>query len=88
MSDQSTLTAIQVLLAVTLASGAALGLRRFLRRHFTALHSYAIWLLVPALPLASLIDLLMPETTLAIVPAHAPVVSREFIHSTSRSGGI
>jgi len=57
---------IHASIALTIALIVALSLRTALRRQFSALHGYAIWALVPLLPLASMVPLLLPKATLPL----------------------
>jgi bla regulator protein BlaR1 len=53
-------------IGLTLALVAVLCLRTLLRRQFSALHGYALWALVPSLPLASIVPLLLPRAVLPL----------------------
>jgi bla regulator protein BlaR1 len=57
---------IHASIALTIALIAVLSLRTVLRRQFSALHGYAIWVLVPLLPLACIVPLLLPKAVLPL----------------------
>ncbi|PRC90901.1 M56 family metallopeptidase [Solimicrobium silvestre] len=79
MSNELIPTLIQTTIALTVALLLALLLRTVLRRQFGAPHGYAVWLLVPLLPLTCLLPLLIPRANLPLPALHLPAFTTNAI---------